>query len=49
MMMEDRQERRPQQQRQEQALQKDEGIVVQERQVEGRWRGRNNHANYYAT
>ena len=44
LMMEDRQERRAQQQRQERILQEDEGIVVQERQVEGRWRERNNHA-----
>ena len=44
MMMEDRQERRAQQQRKERTLQEDEGIVVQERQVEGRWRERNNHA-----
>ena len=45
IMMEDRQERRAQQQRQERTLQEDEDIVVQERQVvEGRWRGRNNHA-----
>ena len=44
MMMEDIQERRVQQQRQERTLQEDEGIVVQERQVDGRWGGRNNHA-----
>ena len=44
MMMEDRPERRAQQQRQERTLQEDEDIVVQERQVERRWRGRNNYA-----
>ena len=44
MMMEDRQERRAQEQRQERTLQEDERIVVQERQVDGRWRGRINHA-----
>ena len=44
VMMEDRQERRAQQQRQERTLQEVEGLVVQERQVDGRWRGRNNHA-----
>ena len=49
MMMEDRQERRAQQQIQARASQEDEGILVQERQVEERWRGRNNHATILQT